>query len=134
MKRKTRKSQGRTSPVRAAALGAALSLLALLLISGLGGLLVLKGILPEGSEGITAAAAVLLAAFLGPWPLLRAAGGKRPLPASFLQMGVLLAVLVLCKLIFWPGASFGNWPALIAAPVGASLCGLLAARKPKRRY
>ena len=44
------------------------------------------------------------------------------MPVALLHMTALLALMLLCKLIFWPEAPFGNW-----AVVGAALLGGLGA-------
>ena len=98
----------------------------------MGGLLIAKGTIPENASGIIGALGVFLAAAFGPLPLLRATG-KRTLPNVYLHMGLLLAMLAICKLIFWPGVPYGSWAALFVAPIGATLCGLVQARRGKAR-
>ncbi len=132
MSKRSVKKRGAATPAKTAALGLGISFALIVLLAALGALLISKGVFPERGAGIVAAAAVFLAALVGPMPLLRATG-KRPLPAAYLHMGLLLIVLAIAKLIFWPGASYGNWASFAAAPVGATICGLLQAQHGKRR-
>lgn len=130
MQKRTVKRRG--SPLKAAGLGLLLSVGIILLLALAGGLLTAKGAIPEGVSGVIAAAAVFLAALLGPLPLLKAAG-KRTLANVYLYMGGLLAVLAVCKLICWPGAAYGNWASLIAAPAGATVCGVVHLKRGRAR-
>lgn len=132
MSKRASKKRSSPPPAKAALLGLLLSLAIILLLSAVGGLFVSKGTIPEKATGTIAALGVFLAAAFGPLPLLRATG-KRTLPNVYLHMGLLLAMLAICKLIFWPGAPYGSWAALFAAPVGATLCGLIQARRGKVR-
>ncbi len=132
MPKHTSKKRGSATPAKAAALGIAVSLGTILLLAALGALLISRGTIPEGGAWVIAALAVFLAALLGPLPLVHATG-KRGLGAAYLQMGLLLAVLAVAKLIFWPGVPYGSWASLAAAPTGATLCGLLQLRRGRRR-
>lgn len=132
MPKRVSKKRSNPPPAKAALLGLLLSMAAILLLAVVGGLLTAKGAVPENASGIIAALGVFLAAALGPLPLLRATG-KRTLPNVYLHMGLLLAMLAICKLIFWPGAPYGSWMTLFAAPIGATLCGLVQARRGKVR-
>ena len=60
--------------------------------------------------------------------------GRRPLPAAFAFLAGLLAVLALCRLLFWPDGTFGGWAVPAAAIVGATCAGLLGSRRPRRRH
>lgn len=132
MPKRASKKRSNPPPAKAALLGLLLSLATVLLLAIIGGLLISKGTIPEKASGIIAALGVFLAAVLGPLPLLRATG-KRTLPNVYLHMGLLLAMLAVCKLIFWPGAPYGSWGTLFAAPIGATICGLLQARRGRTR-
>lgn len=132
MPKRASKKRSNPPPAKAALLGLLLSLAIILLLATVGGLLIAKGTIPENASGIIGALGVFLAAALGPLPLLRATG-KRTLPNVYLHMGLLLAMLAICKLIFWPGVPYGSWAALFAAPIGATLCGLVQARRGKAR-
>ncbi len=128
---KAPKKRGGTPPVKAAALGVGLSMALIAALAAVFALLIAKETVPEEASGVIAAFAVFLACLLGPRPLLRAAG-RRALPMSYLHMGLLMAALAIVKLIGWPGAPYGNWPVLAAAPAGATLCGLIHAKRAWR--
>ncbi len=132
MSKRAVKKRSVATPAKTAALGLGISFVLIVLLAALGALLISKGMISEEGSGIVAAAAVFLAAFLGPIPLLRATG-KCPLPAAYLHMGMLLVILAIAKLIFWPGDPYGNWASLAAAPAGATICGLLQANRGKHR-
>jgi len=125
---KATRKRGGAPPAKAAALGVGLSLALIAALAAVFALLIAKEAVPEGASGIVAALSVFLACLLGPLPLLRAAG-RRALPMSYLHMGLLLAALAIVKLIGWPGAPYGNWIVLAAAPAGATLCGLFHAKR-----
>lgn len=130
-KRGASKKRGGAPPAKAAALGVGLSLALIAALAAFFALLIAKETVPEEASGVIAALAVFLASLLGPLPLLRAAG-RRALPMAYLHMGLLLAALAIVKLIGWPGAPYGNWPVLAAAPAGATLCGLFYAKRTWR--
>lgn len=113
-------------------MGAGLSLLLLLGVSAIGSILILQGHIPEGGVWAVSAIAVLLAAFLGPMPMMGAVG-KKPMQVALLHMAALLGLMLLCKLIFWPEAPFGNWAVVGAAVLGAVLAGLVRSKRPRRR-
>ncbi len=124
------KKQG-SPQVRAIMIGSGLTVGLILVFSMAGSMMILNGWLPENASGMVAAAAVFIAAFLGPMPLMKSVG-KRALPVAYGHMVLLLVLMMLCKLIFWPAAPYGNWAALAAAPAGATAAGLVRTRKPKR--
>lgn len=132
MPKRNSKKRSNPPPAKAALLGLMLSMAVILLLAFVGGLLVSKGTIPENASRIIAALSVFLASVIGPLPLLRAAG-RRTLPNVYLHMGMLLALLAICKLIFWPGAPYGSWSPLFAAPIGATICGLVQARRGRMR-
>ena len=113
--------------------GALIVLIALCGTAALSAFLISRGWLPHSFTRVAAPLAVLLAALLGPLPLQRSLG-RRPLPAAFAFLAGLLAVLALCRLLFWPDGTFGGWAVPAAAIVGATCAGLLGSRRPRRRH
>ncbi|MCI8525234.1 MAG: hypothetical protein HFF17_04795 [Oscillospiraceae bacterium] len=131
MPKQTWNKQGNPQ-TRGIVMGGCLSLLLLLAVPALGSILILRGSIPEGAAWAVSAAAVLLAAFLGPMPIIGAVR-KKPMPVALLHMTALLALMLLCKLIFWPEAPFGNWAVVGAALLGAILAGVVRSKQPRRR-
>lgn len=117
---------------RGIVMGGCLTLLLLLGIPALGSMLILKGSIPESAAWVVSALAVLLAAFAGPMPIMSAVG-KKPMPVALAHMTAMLALMLVCKLIFWPEAPFGNWAVVGAAVLGAVLAGLARSKRPRRR-
>lgn len=131
MPKRTWNKQGNPQ-TRGIVMGACLSLLLLLGVPALGSVLILRGSIPEGAAWIISAAAVLLAAFFGPMPIMGTVR-KKPMAVALLHMAALLALMLVCKLIFWPEAPFGNWAVVGAALLGAVLAGLARTKRPRRR-
>lgn len=118
--------------VQSAIVSVMLGVLLMLILSSVGGLLIIQGILPEGAMPFWALATVFIAAFFAPMPLLKAAGKKR-LPMAYGVLAILLMLMVVTKWLAWPRDDFSNlWP-LVAGFAGATLTGVLGARKPKRK-
>lgn len=131
MSKREAKSAG-NPVVRAVILSVALGVAVLLLLAAVGGMLILKGILPESAMDVWAMAMVFLAAFLAPMPLLKTTGKKR-LPMAYAVLAALLALMVVTKWLAWPQEPFSNlWP-LVTGFAGATLAGVLGAKKPKRK-
>ena len=128
-----RVSKKQRNPIRRAGCISAVLIIALvILLSIAGSVIISAGILPENSANIIAIAVILITAFVGPIPLIKASGQK-PLPIAYAIGGILIILLLLSKLIFWPGVAFGNWGILIAVAVGATLSGFVSARRPKHK-
>ena len=131
---KRRQSKQRSpSKIQAGAIGAAISLVVLVLICGIGALALSKEWLPESAGMVFAPLAVGLAALAGPLPLMRSAG-KRPLPIAYGHMIGILLLLLLVRTILWSDSEFGGWIVPVSAVAGATLAGFLGGkRKVKRR-
>lgn len=127
MKRRQSKTHS-SSKVQAGAFGAAISVIVILLICGLGAMALSMEWLPETAAVVFGPLAVGLAALVGPLPLIRQVG-KRPLPIAYGHMVGLLLLLLLMKTILWAGTDFGGWAVPVSAVAGATAAGLLGGRR-----
>ena len=130
--RKPKAGAQRRKPAEACLISAATAAVVLFCTAALSAFLIGRQILPQDSIPAVAAAAVLLAALLGPQPLLRALG-RKPMTAALIWLAAFLAVIVAIRMAVWPDSPFGGWLIPAAAAAGAVLGGFLGSRKPRRR-
>lgn len=131
MKRRQKKTSSHSN-LQAVVLGAVISCLVILAVCGIGALALSMEWLPESAGMVFAPIAVILAAFVGPLPLMRQMG-KRPLPIAYGHMIGMLLILLLLRTILWPETEFGGWAVPVSAVVGATAAGLLGGRKKTRK-
>lgn len=132
MKRRQNKSRTH-SAVRTGVLGAAISVIVLLAVCGLGALSISMEWLPESASVVFAPLAVGLAALLGPLPMIRQIG-RRPLPIAYGYMVGLLVILLLLRTILWSGSDFGGWSVPLCAVAGSTAAGLLGGQRKVKRH
>jgi cation transport ATPase len=133
-KLKRRQSAKKQLKMQPNVLGVLMTLLIVILGAIMGGQLMLQGVIPESKVAWVAAVVMFVATCVGALPAI-AGTSKGKLTASYLNAVIAMAVAIVVKLIAFPGSAFENWFVPLAAVMGATCAGLLAAKKKKtRRY
>lgn len=131
MKRRQSKTRSHSN-VRTGVLGAAIAIVVLLAVCGIGAFAMGMEWLPESSAVVFAPLAVGLAALADPLPLIRQIG-RRPLPIAYGYMIAVLLLLLLVRTILWSGSDFGGWTVPLCAVAGATAAGFLGGRRKVKR-
>lgn len=111
--------------------GLAITCVSLLILSALGAVLVMQGVLDPNHLSAAAVCICALAVFAGALPAAKHAAGKK-LPAALLVAALCFGICLAARMLFFGNAQWSALAQSISMAAAAATAGILGSRRPQR--